>query len=90
MPPITPSPLQKTIYTGTFISTPTLDSLSVLENHAIGVDEEGVIKFICKIGTEKDGVKEWMNHSGWKVEEVRWVEGGDGGDSWWFPGFVGE
>lgn len=48
-----------------------------------------MIKFICKIGTEKDGVKDCMNVEGWRVEEVRWVEGGHGGDSWWFPGFVG-
>lgn len=86
----TPPPLQKTIFTGTFICTPTLTSLRVLENHAIGVDEEGVIKFICKIGTEEDGVKEWMNVVGWRVEDVRWVNGGEGGGSWWFPGFVGE
>lgn len=73
-------PLQKTIYTGTFISTPSLGSLRVLENHAVGVDENGVIKFICKIGTEKDGVNQWMNIEGWKGEEVRWVEGGIGGE----------
>ena len=48
-----------------------------------------MIKFICKIGTEKDGVKDCMNVEGWRVEEVRWVEGGHRGDSWWFPGFVG-
>ena len=96
MSPSTLAPLQKTIYTGTFISTPTLGSLQVLERHAVGVDEEGVIRFVCEIETGDYGpgllmdVEEWIEVVGWKMEEVRWVKGGNGGDSWWFPGFVGE
>lgn len=40
MPPPT---LKRTIYTGTFISTPTPTTLEILENHAVAVDEHGVI-----------------------------------------------
>ena len=39
-------PLKKTVYTGTFISTPSLGSLKVLEDAAIGVDEAGIIRYI--------------------------------------------
>ena len=84
--PTTPTPLPKTIYTGTFISTPVLNSLQVLEKHAVGVDEEGVIRFVCTLGEE---VKEQVGLLGWEMGEVRWVEGGGEGRSWWFPGFVG-
>ena len=42
MPPPPPT-LKRTIYTGTFISTPTPTTLEILENHAIAVDEHGVI-----------------------------------------------
>ena len=78
-----PKPLPPTIYTGTFISTPVLNSLQVLEKHAIGVDEEGMIRFICREGDWEEQVV----GTGWRMEECRVVEGGEG--SWWFPGFVG-
>ncbi len=81
-----PTPdLPKTVYTGTFISTPTLGELRVLERHAVGVDEEGVIRFVCALGKE---LGEQVGLLGWEMEEVRVVEGGGEG-SWWFPGFVG-
>ena len=42
--------MKRTVYTGTFISIPSLTSpLLVREDHAVGVDEEGVIRFIEKI-----------------------------------------
>lgn len=56
MPP-PPPPLKRTLYTGTFISTPTPSSLSVLENHAVVVDEKGVIidKIVFPRGGERGG-----------------------------------
>lgn len=83
--------LKKTVYTGTFISAPTLDSLKILENAAVGVDEEGVIRFVEQElgqGAEWDEgrngkvvelvVRGW----GWDWEGVQWVRGprvdGDG------------
>ena len=94
-------PLTPTLYTGTFISTPSLSSsLQVLENYAVGVDEEGVIRFVCELEgkrgdgngngvKEGNGVRERVEGMGWRMEDVRVVEGGKGGNSWWFPGFVG-
>ena len=70
----------------------------MLENHAVGVDEEGVIRFICPLGGG-DGVmdvrvKEQVEGLGRRMEDCRIVQGGKGkgkgdGGSWWFPGFVG-
>ncbi|KAL8725883.1 MAG: hypothetical protein Q9166_007080 [cf. Caloplaca sp. 2 TL-2023] len=50
MPPHFPSHPQKRVFIGTFIHTPTLTppTLSVLEHAIIGVDEDGLIKFIEK------------------------------------------
>lgn len=39
-------PLKPTVYTGTFIHTPTPNTLEILEHKAIGVDSHGVIRFI--------------------------------------------
>ena len=62
----------------------------MLENYAVGVDEEGVIRFVCELeGGDGGGVKEQVEMLGWDLEECRIVEGGKGGNSWWFPGFVG-
>ncbi|KAL8678416.1 MAG: hypothetical protein Q9186_005224 [Xanthomendoza sp. 1 TL-2023] len=47
--------LKKTIYTGTFIHTPTRSALEVLEKGIVGVDEGGVIRFVEKgVGYEGD------------------------------------
>lgn len=96
------SPLQKTIYTGTSIYTPTLGSLSVSEHLAIGVDEEGVIRHITDLSPdgelhdrddsedETKRVKAAAVKWGWGEVGWRWVHGGKEGTSWWFPGFVGK
>lgn len=41
-------PLRRTVYTGTFLHTPSLGYLEVLRNAVIGVNEHGVIAFIEK------------------------------------------
>ena len=48
MPASHKRPLKPTVYTGTFLHTPALCQLEVLQNAAIGVDEHGVIAFIHK------------------------------------------
>ncbi len=96
----------KSIYTGTFISTPSLDSLRVLENHAIGVDENGVIRHVAPLpplnSEDEDpliSVCHVARSWGWGMRpcgdgdgerEWTWVEGGNGRSSWWFPGFIGK
>ncbi|KAL8822282.1 MAG: hypothetical protein Q9191_006980, partial [Dirinaria sp. TL-2023a] len=47
-------PVRRTVYTGTFVHTPSLGKLEVLKNAAIGVDEHGVIAFIHKGSHSED------------------------------------
>ncbi len=94
--------LQKTIYTGTFIYTPTLGSLSVNEHLAVGVDEEGTIRHVADLSpegkhhdredivNEEKRVKAVAAKWGWGETEWKWIVGGKEGRSWWFPGFVGK
>ena len=35
------------------------------------------------------GVREQVEGMGWRMEDCRVVEGGNQGNGWWFPGFVG-
>jgi len=92
-------PLQKIVYTGTFISTPKLDTLDIAEHQAVGVDEDGVIRH--KSDLSPDGSRHDQDNLeikvkaiavawGWGEEGWKWVQGGKEGQSWWFPGFVGE
>lgn len=82
----TPPPLRKTIYTGTFISSPSLSvgELSVLENKALGVDESGVVVWIedWDGGIGGDGEEVVRDGEVWRVLRA-------GRNEWWFPGFVG-
>ena len=87
-------PLQKTIYTGTFIHTPSLTHLKILENTAVGVDEDGIIAFIERLddlysgGSMADVLRRrlggevgmvWAEGVERGEGGVRWVEGGDFG-----------
>lgn len=98
----TPSPssspsssLKKRIYPGTFIHTPSLDTLSVLEYASIGVNEVGVIDWIEREGElDSDGdATTVVEGEMWEVSEREGVdvEGYDGADGcgFYFPGFVG-
>lgn len=88
--------MKRRIYAGTFIHTPTLGELCVLEDARVGVNEEGVIEWIerRKQGKEpggEDGAEELVEGRKWgdgEMETVE-VEGGDDGYGWYFPGFVG-
>lgn len=84
-------PLKRTIYTGTFIHTPTPGYLEIIENGAIGVDENGIIIFVVKL-LENHQVKVVAKRV---AETYGWDHGADvvacghGRSSFWFPGFVG-
>ena len=77
-----PPSLKRTLYTGTFISTPTPSSLRILENHAVAVDEDGIIRHVGAL--EAGDGRAWVERN-WGGEG-EWVRG----EGWWFPGFVGE
>ncbi|KAG7002078.1 mediator of RNA polymerase II transcription subunit 17 [Physcia stellaris] len=92
------APLKKTVYTGTFISTPTLGSLKVLEDAAVGVDEAGVIRYVesdLECDSEGDGRECEAVVRGWGWDWGMWCGledwgrwRGRGGKGWFFPGFV--
>lgn len=87
-------PLKPTVYTGTFIHTPTLGALEVLRNAAVAVDEHGVIVSIIKDVSMQD-LEEKFGAKGKGEGDGKWWEvcdlaGKGEGAKWWCPGFVGE
>ncbi|KAI4131235.1 MAG: hypothetical protein LQ338_001328 [Usnochroma carphineum] len=85
---------KKTIYHGTFIHTPSLSRrLSVLEHAAVGVDGDGVIRWVDGdaggIDGDGGGVRRVVERNGWGgVVEVEVVGCEGDGEGWFFPGFV--
>lgn len=75
--------LPKTIYVGTFVHSLSLSNLEIGEKGAIGVDENGTIRFVER-DTELGDVHQ--NHSEWKDAKVVELKG----DGFYFPGFIGE
>lgn len=79
--------LQRTIYVGTFIYCLSLTDLEILENAAIGVDENGIIAFIEK-DVKEPGVAEVAEKKyGWKDSSI--IKGVEDSTAFFFPGFVG-
>lgn len=69
-----------TIYTGTFIHTPLLGELEVLENKAIFVDENGTIVLIAQLNddwAQNGGLGTKGAHSVTMEEIFGWVKGLD-------------
>ncbi|KAL8743744.1 MAG: hypothetical protein Q9184_008077, partial [Pyrenodesmia sp. 2 TL-2023] len=75
---------RKRIYTGTFIHTPTLGSLSMLENASVGVNEDGVIEWVERserpIDASQGGGEGESKHGeggskGRVVEGKKWEDG---------------
>ena len=84
MEPQVKIPLQRTVYTGTFLHTPSLGELVVLENASIGVDEHGIIAFVAKTSEE---LQTELHTKGW--DDPVDVAGKQDGTGWFFPGFLG-
>lgn len=86
---MTSKPLHPTVYSGTFIHSKSYSELEVLEHALVGVDEEGVIRFLeqSKGKSLDDVVCEW----GWDKLGPKWdnVDCKAAGRSWFFPGFIG-
>lgn len=79
--------LQRTVYAGTFIQCLSLTDLDILENAAIGVDENGVIAFIEKDVKEPGGAEVAEQKYGWKDSSI--IKGVGDSTAFFFPGFVG-
>lgn len=74
--------ISKTIYCGAFAHCATLSELDICSKGAIGVDEQGVIRFVEKELDVKDVLRK---HGGWGDAKVVRVN-----DGFFFPGFIGE
>lgn len=75
-------PISKTIYLGAFVHCVSQTELEIGENGAIGVDEEGIIRFVEK-NVDLHAVHE--KHREWK--EAKTIE--LAGNGFYFPGFIG-
>ncbi|KAJ4304955.1 hypothetical protein N0V90_000483 [Kalmusia sp. IMI 367209] len=73
-------PITKTIYVGAFAHSVALADLEVCAKGAIGVDEQGVIRFVEKEIDIEDVLKK---HAEWKDSKVVRVD-----DGFFFPGFI--
>jgi len=80
--------LRKTIYVGTFIRSLSLANLEILEDAAVGVDENGIIAFIEKDVKEPELDEVVEQKYGWK--EPHTVKGGGDSTAFFFPGFIGQ
>lgn len=74
--------ISKTIYLGTFVHSISLSELEIGEKGAIGVDENGVIRFVEK-NVDLHAVHE--RHADWKDAKLVEVKG----NGFFFPGFIG-
>jgi len=74
--------IQKAIYIGTFVHNISLSELEICEKGAIGVDSNGVIKFIERDVTLEQAQEK---HESWSDAKVVMIAE----DGFLFPGFVG-
>ena len=74
--------LRRTIYFGTFIHSKTLQELDIIENGAVGVDENGKIVFVERAAGSVGSV---VAAHGWENAQV--VKTSD--CQFFFPGFIG-
>ena len=82
-----------TVYSGTFIHCKSTTELEVLEHALVGVDEQGVIRFLEKdIQQNGKSVEDIVHRWGWGGQNGEWELVEFGGDDryWFFPGFVGK
>lgn len=78
-------PLQKTLYHGNIVHTPTLGALEVLPNAWVGVDEKGTIAFIDTEG--KLTASQVAETHQWDSFDLDVFELGSDPTRFWFPGF---
>ncbi|PVH97024.1 guanine deaminase [Periconia macrospinosa] len=76
-------PIPKTIYIGSFAHCISLNELEVCERGAIGVDEEGVIRFVERNVSNEEDIKLNFGEE-WKDAKVVRLEG----KGFFFPGFI--
>lgn len=80
------APISKTIYVGSFVHSKSLTELDVCEKGAIGVDEEGVIRYVERGGEGVEVLQKVQEkEGGWRDAEVVKIRG----NGFFFPGFVG-
>nr|OQO25915.1 hypothetical protein B0A51_07493 [Rachicladosporium sp. CCFEE 5018] len=70
--------LERRRYVGTFIHSTSLTDLEICEEATIGVDENGKIAYITRIGDEKSTSEDWELFQTTKLD----------GNKFFFPGFI--
>ncbi|CAO2647948.1 Nn.00g088700.m01.CDS01 [Neocucurbitaria sp. VM-36] len=77
------APILRTIYVGPFVHSTSLTEIEIEEKGAIGVDENGIIRFVER--SLSKGVEELKKQNeGWEDARVVNVEG----NGFFFPGFI--
>ncbi|KAF2872089.1 hypothetical protein BDV95DRAFT_628521 [Massariosphaeria phaeospora] len=77
------APISKTIYLGAFVHSVSLQELEICPCGAIGVDEEGVIRFVER-DVDGDTGRVYAKHEQWKGASVVRIQG----KGFFFPGFI--
>lgn len=78
------APIPKTVFFGSFVHSVSLNKLEILENAAIGVDENGIIAFVEK-NIENFSIEDIKSQQdGWSDARVVSIEG----TGFYFPGFI--
>ncbi|WPG99460.1 Hypothetical protein R9X50_00227400 [Acrodontium crateriforme] len=70
--------LQKTVFSGPFIHSESLDKLEICPNGSIGVDESGKIAFVLKDASKEEQPSGWEQAKAVKIQ----------GHGFFFPGFI--
>ena len=73
------------VYLGNFLHCNTLTDLSILQDHAICVNADGIIEIIEPAG---DRLAEKLKSHGW--ESWKTVRAAPDRTGFWFPGFIGK
>lgn len=72
----------RALYKGTFIHTPVLGSLEVIEHGIVGVDHDGTIVILERNRSLEQVIEDF------DLEEVETVDVDHGGNTFFFPGFI--
>lgn len=72
------------VYIGDFVHCISLTDLCILENHAVGVDGNGVIRLVELADKTLDGK---IKSQGWETWNT--VKAPEGRVAFWAPGFIG-
>ena len=80
------APISKSIYIGPFVHSKSLSELEIQEHGAIGVDEDGIIRFVER-NLHDGSLSNLIQQKGDDWTDAQIVE--INGSGFFFPGFIG-